>query len=58
MRATLEGPHVDVAVDPDGLAQADLDRVNEWAARVAAFVTTHRGSIVEEVLKARRAPSP
>jgi hypothetical protein len=67
MRATLEGPHVDVAVDPDGLAQADLDRIlaqtdldriNEWAARVAAFVTTHRGSIVEEVLKARRAPSP
>jgi hypothetical protein len=49
-RPALEGPHIDVAVDPGGLAQAGFDSFSEWVARVASFVTTHRTSMVEDVL--------
>jgi hypothetical protein len=56
-RPALEGPHIDIPIDADGLGEAGDDGISEWTTRVAAFVTAHRQSVVEEVLAARRRPA-
>jgi hypothetical protein len=54
-RPALEGPQMDVAF-ADGLLQTDLEKISDWAARVAAFVTAHREGMVKEVLARRTSP--
>jgi hypothetical protein len=55
-RPALEGPHIEIAFDAGGLLQTDLEKISDWAARVAAFVTAHREGIVKEVLARRTSP--